>query len=82
MHIIVLAIFWIWGVLKNKTTTKIGKIVNFANFQKMHPYLQKGLVGMGVKRGVTICDTQKLCFVENTLVKCFQQSTAIAEKRV
>ena len=69
------------GSQKTKTTTKIGKIVNLGDFQNCTPPSKRGLLEWVSKGGVTICDTQKLCFVENTILKCFQQITAIAERK-
>ena len=35
----------------------------------------------GLERGFTICDTQKLCSAENTILQCFQQNTALQKEK-
>ena len=68
----VLAIFWNLRVKFNESTTEIGKVVNFGNFQKMYPPFQKGVCWNGCRKGgLTICDTQELRLAENTSLIVF-----------
>ena len=36
---------------------------------------------MGEKVGFTNCVFEKLCFIENTILQCFQQNTAFQKQK-
>ena len=78
-----LSMFDDFGILRvSKKPFKIGKLVNFSNFRKMHPPLPKGgLLEWAWKKGVTLCDTQ-LFFTEITVAIVFQEAQQLQKKGV
>ena len=53
-----------------------------AQNQEWHLFLKKVFFDIGEKVGFTNCVFEKLCSSENTILKCFQQNTAVATKKL
>ena len=81
VHTTVLAILGIGGLQEAQNTTKIGKIVNFGKFRRMHPPFQTGGCWNGCRKGCHYLWYTKLRFAETLFSECFQQGTVFCRRK-